>query len=316
MSKPLVSLTVICYKAEKFIREAIDGALAQTYSPLEIIFSDDASPDNTFAIIKEAVKDYNGPHKIVLNRNETNMGIGAHVSKVWFEIAKGDWIIVSAGDDVSLPHRVERLMEFAADDVGALHHYSELIDEDSNTIPHTDTYDSILKIFEKNSIEETIKRKIHLRGATMCLNRKLLDYFGKFNNDVINEDVVLAYRAQFFGQIIHIDEKLMRYREHVNSITYNPKPDTFDGYRNIVLKNARSYIALNNQVISDNKLIGLPQRFITEVRASTTGYEMDKFLYGSDKFKIAFLWKPQFYFKLFKRLTIKPYLQIKRLREK
>ena len=97
MNKPLVSLTIICYQAEKYIKEAIEGALAQTYSPLEIIFSDDASTDNTFAIIEEQLKNYTGPHHIVLNRNDVNMGIGAHVSKVWFDIAKGDWIIVSAG---------------------------------------------------------------------------------------------------------------------------------------------------------------------------------------------------------------------------
>ena len=59
--RPLVSMTVICYRAERFVREAIEGALAQTYSPLEIIISDDASSDRTFEIIQEAVADYDWP---------------------------------------------------------------------------------------------------------------------------------------------------------------------------------------------------------------------------------------------------------------
>ena len=57
-----VSVCVVTYNQEKYIEDACKAALAQTYSPLEIIFSDDASPDKTFDIILENVKNYNGIH--------------------------------------------------------------------------------------------------------------------------------------------------------------------------------------------------------------------------------------------------------------
>ena len=43
MERPLISFVVLAYNQESFIREAIEGALTQTYSPLEIVFSDDCS---------------------------------------------------------------------------------------------------------------------------------------------------------------------------------------------------------------------------------------------------------------------------------
>ena len=54
MDKPLITFLLVSYNQEAYIREAIEGALAQTYSPLEIVISDDCSSDATFSLIKEA----------------------------------------------------------------------------------------------------------------------------------------------------------------------------------------------------------------------------------------------------------------------
>jgi len=74
-AEPLVTFALFAYNQGKYIRQAVEGALAQTYENLEIIISDDASPDKTFEIMQELVRDYSGPHKIILNRNERNLGI-------------------------------------------------------------------------------------------------------------------------------------------------------------------------------------------------------------------------------------------------
>ena len=70
--KPLITFLVYSYNQENNIRKALDGALSQTYSPLEIIVSDDCSSDKTFDIIKEVTDAYQGPHKLIVNRNEKN----------------------------------------------------------------------------------------------------------------------------------------------------------------------------------------------------------------------------------------------------
>ena len=51
--RPLVTLVLVSYNQEKYIREAVDAAFAQTYSPLTIEISDDASVDKTYEIIQQ-----------------------------------------------------------------------------------------------------------------------------------------------------------------------------------------------------------------------------------------------------------------------
>src|SRR6056297_3729012 len=93
--RPLVTFAVIAYNQERYIREAIEGAFAQTYHPLEIILSDDCSSDRTYQIMKEMAAAYDGPHKVVLNRNEPNLGVVPHIDRV-MNLVRGDFIVVNA----------------------------------------------------------------------------------------------------------------------------------------------------------------------------------------------------------------------------
>ena len=68
--RPLVTFALFSYNQEQFIRQAVESAFAQTYSPLEIILSDDFSSDGTFEIMQEMVAAYSGPHRVVLNQND------------------------------------------------------------------------------------------------------------------------------------------------------------------------------------------------------------------------------------------------------
>jgi glycosyltransferase involved in cell wall biosynthesis len=58
--RPLVTFALFTYNRERYIREAVEGAFSQTYSPLEIILSDDCSSDSTFEIIREMAGAYVG----------------------------------------------------------------------------------------------------------------------------------------------------------------------------------------------------------------------------------------------------------------
>jgi len=77
--RPLVTFALFAYNQERFIREAVEGALTQDDSPLEIILSDDCSNDSTFQIIQDVAETYSGTHRVLVNRNAGNLGIGGHV---------------------------------------------------------------------------------------------------------------------------------------------------------------------------------------------------------------------------------------------
>ena len=107
--RPLITFALFAYNQEQFIEEAVQGALSQTYSPLETILSDDCSSDRTFEIMSRTADEYQGPHTIILNRNEPNLGLVPHVNKVIMELSHGELIVMAAGDDISLSERTETL---------------------------------------------------------------------------------------------------------------------------------------------------------------------------------------------------------------
>jgi glycosyltransferase involved in cell wall biosynthesis len=69
LNEPLVSMLLLIYQQQSTVEAAVRGALAQTYSLLEIVISDDASTDGTRAAIDHALDGYNGPHRIIRNTN-------------------------------------------------------------------------------------------------------------------------------------------------------------------------------------------------------------------------------------------------------
>ncbi|MBK9785786.1 MAG: glycosyltransferase family 2 protein [Betaproteobacteria bacterium] len=113
-NRPLVTFALFAYNQEKYIREAVVGALQQDYSPIEIIISDDCSTDKTFEIIQELSEEYEGCAKIILNRNKKNVGLIGHINKV-MDIASGELVIVAAKDDISLSDRVSKNVKFYLD---------------------------------------------------------------------------------------------------------------------------------------------------------------------------------------------------------
>jgi glycosyltransferase involved in cell wall biosynthesis len=104
--KPLLTFAVAGFNQEAFVEEAVKGAFSQTYSPLELILSDDCSQDRTFEIMREMAAVYRGPHRVILNRNPARRSIGGHINRI-VELSKGELIITAAGDDISLPERAQ-----------------------------------------------------------------------------------------------------------------------------------------------------------------------------------------------------------------
>ncbi len=103
-----MSILLIAFNQEKQIADVVRSALAQTYAPLEIIISDDASSDATFAAIEAAIAGYSGPYKVIARRNVANCGISAHLALI-AQMAQGEpCCLVAAGDDMSAQNRVRR----------------------------------------------------------------------------------------------------------------------------------------------------------------------------------------------------------------
>lgn len=103
-----ISIIMGVFNGEKHVRTAIDSILNQTFKDFEFIICDDASTDNSFSIIKEYIlKD----DRIVLLKNEANLGLAATLNRC-LKVAKGEYIARMDDDDISLPNRFEKQIEF------------------------------------------------------------------------------------------------------------------------------------------------------------------------------------------------------------
>jgi glycosyltransferase involved in cell wall biosynthesis len=116
----LVSVIMPAYNAEKYIGEAIESVLKQTYPYFELIVVDDGSADRTAEIVK-SFKD----ERINLIMHKCNRGVSEARNSALYS-AKGNWIALHNADDKWLPGRLEKLMEivltsgdnyFVADDL-------------------------------------------------------------------------------------------------------------------------------------------------------------------------------------------------------
>ena len=190
---PCVSMLLIAYEQQATIGRAVRSALAQTYSPLEIVISDDASSDATFAAIEAAVADYSGPHRIVLNRNPKNLGIGAHLSHL-VGLSSGELLVVAAGDDVSLPQRCEVVVQAwlahgCRPDLIA----SGLLDMDDDGGLHAAIVPSDLQRYR--TVADWLADPPFVVGAAQAWTRRLFERFGPLPSGVVAEDLIMVFRA-------------------------------------------------------------------------------------------------------------------------
>jgi glycosyltransferase involved in cell wall biosynthesis len=97
LSSPLVSICLITYKHEAYIRQAIDGVLLQNVNfDWELIIADDCSPDRTRQILEEYKEKY--PKLITLILQQKNIGGGKNFARL-MEAANGKYIAYLEGDD-------------------------------------------------------------------------------------------------------------------------------------------------------------------------------------------------------------------------
>ena len=203
MDRPLVSFCLKSYNQRQYILAALEGALSQTYRPLEIVISDDGSTDGSWEAIQEKVAAFRATASgevlarlsFVLNRNETNLGNLGNWERIC-ELAHGALLVKADGDDVSLPERTERIVSaWLADGCRAT-----VITHAAETVPGG-----------------RIVRGRHVRwplGAAMAWSRECFDGWPAIGEDCRRayDDQVYSFRAWLCGPEIVLDDVLVRYR--------------------------------------------------------------------------------------------------------
>jgi len=213
---PLVSFILIAYNQEKFIEEAVRAALQQTYEPLEIIITDDASIDRTFEIAKDVARQYQGPHRVTVRRNAENIGINPHFNLA-MRGARGKFIVVAGGDDVSLPDRTETLVRHWLAGASGVFSNATLIDTKGNS----------RGLFVRPGYKHMRDWRAMVLagthgtwGCTLSWEKNVFDVFGDMPENIVGEDAVVPFRCALLEGISYVDEPLVRYRDRGENVSF------------------------------------------------------------------------------------------------
>ena len=104
---PLVSVIIIFLNEERFLREAIESVIAQTYNHWELLLVDDGSTDQSAAIPQDYVNQYPNQIRYLAHENHQNLGMSAS-RNLGIRHASGQYIAYLDGDDVWFPHKLEQ----------------------------------------------------------------------------------------------------------------------------------------------------------------------------------------------------------------
>ena len=225
--KPLITFALLAYNQAQFIGEAVTSAFSQTYSPLEIVLSDDCSKDGTFAIMRSMCDAYAGPHRTKLNRNPQRRGIGGHLDAV-MELSRGELILLGAGDDISLPDRTETIFQawdlFARRATSIYSDYTSISESgkplesgrESEPSHETRCEEEVSTLL---SFVESLKPVVC--GCTHAFAPRLFSLFGPLTDSVTYEDLALSFRSYAVGSVLHVNRPLVLYRRHSENVSFH-----------------------------------------------------------------------------------------------
>ena len=241
---------LITYNQEQYVREAIEGAFSQTYSPLEIVISDDCSTDGTFRIIEEMCEKYDGPHTLVINRNRNNLGLIGHINRIT-SLSSGELIVYAAGDDISLPDRTEKLVEryiSSGFKASLIHSAVYLIDNDGNRAGIRQPPEISVGL---DTGEMAVSSALII-GATSAFTRHIEEIFGPITYSKCVEDLVMGFRSALTGGLEFLDEPLIMYR-HEAGITARSdiRNQTFDQLLQRKIRDQELFLAVLSQRLND-----------------------------------------------------------------
>jgi len=209
---PKVTVLMTVYNGERYLKECIDSVLNQPFKDFEFLVIDDCSMDNSRSIVKSYKDD-----RIRLIENKKNLSQVSSLN-IGLEHARGEYIARIDADDVMLPNRLERQLNFlnSRTDVALAGSWGDVIDERGDTI-------AISKLPVRNEeiiVGILIGEFISVHSSVMFRKDIILEV-GKYNEDFsFTEDFKLIIDLLVKGyKINNIPERLIKYRLHNDRIS-------------------------------------------------------------------------------------------------
>lgn len=225
-SKPLVSVIIPAYNHESYIKSCIESVLNQNYSNIELIIFNDGSTDKTDDVIRSVLVNKGGNIKYISKENE---GLCKTLNK-GLEIAHGTYIAFIASDDLWLPDRINKQVDFLENNKNLGMVFSDayfIYGQDKSKDKYTG-YKPIIRKCYLNSVPNTNIYEMLLReniipAVSALIRRDCYEKVGQYDISLKFEDYDMWLRISKEYPIGFIDEPLVYYRLHDSNISKNMK---------------------------------------------------------------------------------------------
>jgi glycosyltransferase involved in cell wall biosynthesis len=208
----LISVIMPCYNSNLYIREAIQSILNQTYSNFELLVLDDGSTDGTKSIVLD-FKDA----RIKYYCEIENKGIVYQLNK-GIENAKGEFIARMDADDISLPERFQKQIDFLED---PKNHKIDVLGTDAVSIGK-ETSKIQFQNYKPNQISFLLNFFCPILHPTVMMRSKIFQKGLKYSDEYkYAEDLALWRMIDNAKNIAILKESLLQYRIHQNQTNSN-----------------------------------------------------------------------------------------------
>jgi glycosyltransferase involved in cell wall biosynthesis len=208
--RPRVSVGLAVYNGEKYLAQAIDSILAQSFTDIELVISDNASTDRTEEICgRYLAKD----PRIRYFRNETNIG-GANNENRTFLLSNGEYFRWAADDDVCAPALIDKCVEVLDRDPSVVLCYSMITEIDENGDPLRTMSQPKGVSQEPHERFRDLARNDHKCEATYGLMRAEVLRKTRLQKNYTDSDRTLLAELSLYGRFFEIQEPLFYKRYH------------------------------------------------------------------------------------------------------
>ncbi len=216
MKYPKVTVVMSVYNGEKYLCEAIDSILNQTFRDFEFVIINDGSTDSTSKILNK----YSDP-RIRIIANNQNLGLSKSLNK-GLQLAKGEYIARQDSDDISSPKRLGTQVAFldARPECGLVGCWSYKIDARNKII------DKVTLFTEHNDIVMMLLEENHFVHSSVIFKKGCIDKLGGYNEEVkYAQDYDLWLRISENYKVANISEFLHSWRYEKHGISYNKREE-------------------------------------------------------------------------------------------
>ncbi len=213
---PRVTIGVPIYNGEKYMRQAFDSILNQTFTDFEVIIADNGSTDDTVAICQEyAAQD----DRIIFHQNESNLGAAFNYNKV-FHLARGEYFRWAAHDDYNEPTALELMVKMLDENPEAILSYPKtiLIDGNDDLIEYHEDYYDLRSSSASERFSKFFKSSAWCHPVFGLIRTEVLGRTGLIGNFASSDRVLLGELA-VQGKCYEIPEHLAYRRLHPENST-------------------------------------------------------------------------------------------------